>query len=75
MQNLSENEITNSSDYTLCCLRILTTGRRSNIVGKTIRRTLAIPFLHGHCEVTQNYNDNASLGVWVNKQQMEHKLR
>jgi hypothetical protein len=22
---------------------------------------------HGHCEVPQNYSENASLGTWVNK--------
>lgn len=30
---------------------------------------------HGHCEVPQNYKDNTSLGIWVNKQRMEQKLR
>jgi hypothetical protein len=30
---------------------------------------------HGHCEVPQNYKENTSLGIWVNKQRMEQKLR
>mmetsp|Transcript_8179 Transcript_8179/g.14953 ORF Transcript_8179/g.14953 Transcript_8179/m.14953 type:complete len:590 (-) Transcript_8179:233-2002(-) len=31
--------------------------------------------IHSHCEVPQNYAENASLGTWVNKQRMEHKSR
>lgn len=30
---------------------------------------------HGHCDVPQNYALNSSLGIWVNKQRMEHKNR
>mmetsp|Transcript_26190 Transcript_26190/g.53347 ORF Transcript_26190/g.53347 Transcript_26190/m.53347 type:complete len:548 (-) Transcript_26190:377-2020(-) len=29
----------------------------------------------GHCNVPQNYAENTSLGIWVNKQRMEHKNR
>jgi len=28
----------------------------------------------GHCNVPQKYPDNVSLGIWVNKQRMEHNL-
>mmetsp|Transcript_29296 Transcript_29296/g.64594 ORF Transcript_29296/g.64594 Transcript_29296/m.64594 type:complete len:559 (+) Transcript_29296:454-2130(+) len=29
---------------------------------------------HGDCNVPQKYPENASLGIWVNKQRMEYKL-
>ena len=29
---------------------------------------------YGHCMVPQKYPDNVSLGIWVNKQRMEHNL-
>ena len=30
--------------------------------------------IHGHCMVPQKYADNPPLGIWVNKQRMEHNL-
>jgi hypothetical protein len=30
---------------------------------------------HGHCNVPQKYEENKSLGIWVNKQRMEYNKR
>mmetsp|Transcript_1977 Transcript_1977/g.3123 ORF Transcript_1977/g.3123 Transcript_1977/m.3123 type:complete len:622 (-) Transcript_1977:126-1991(-) len=61
------------------------TSRRENITDSASRRgnswdrryneLLEFKQLHGHCDVPQNYAPNPSLGIWVNKQRMEHKNR
>jgi hypothetical protein len=42
---------------------------------KRFTQLLEFKSRYGHCEVPQNYKENTSLGIWVNKQRMEHKLR
>ena len=52
-----------------------TVGGEGTSWEKRFAELLEFKAKHGHCEVPQNYKDNTSLGIWVNKQRMEQKLR
>jgi len=50
-------------------------SKRGNTWELRYNELLEFKQLHGHCDVPQNYAPNTSLGIWVNKQRMEHKNR
>mmetsp|Transcript_26148 Transcript_26148/g.43157 ORF Transcript_26148/g.43157 Transcript_26148/m.43157 type:complete len:607 (-) Transcript_26148:64-1884(-) len=50
-------------------------SKRGHSWDRRYNELLEFKLLHGHCEVPQNYAPNPSLGIWVNKQRMEHKHR
>jgi hypothetical protein len=52
-----------------------TPGGEGSSWEKRFAELLEFKSRHGHCEVPQNYKENTSLGIWVNKQRMEQKLR
>lgn len=54
---------------------VLLTGGEGSSWEKRFAELIDFRTKHGHCEVPQNYKENTSLGIWVNKQRMEHKLR
>jgi hypothetical protein len=52
-----------------------TSGGEGTSWEKRFNELLEFKARQGHCDVPQNYPENASLGIWVNKQRMEHKNR
>jgi hypothetical protein len=54
---------------------VLPAGGEGSSWEKRFSELLEFRAKHGHCEVPQNYKENTSLGIWVNKQRMEQKLR
>lgn len=54
---------------------VLPAGGEGSSWEKRFSELLDFRAKHGHCEVPQNYKENTSLGIWVNKQRMEQKLR
>mmetsp|Transcript_13386 Transcript_13386/g.17033 ORF Transcript_13386/g.17033 Transcript_13386/m.17033 type:complete len:429 (-) Transcript_13386:177-1463(-) len=55
-------------------VRTSTSGQR-NSWDRKFNDLLEFKQQHGHCDVPQTYAPNPKLGVWVNKQRMEHKNR
>eukprot|EP00804_Cyclotella_cryptica_P011990 CCRYP_004468-RA/>CCRYP_004468-RA protein AED:0.11 eAED:0.11 QI:403/0.75/0.8/1/0.5/0.4/5/185/622 len=53
----------------------LSSGGEGSSWEKRFAELLEFRAKFGHCEVPQNYKDNTSLGIWVNKQRMEQKNR
>mmetsp|Transcript_18546 Transcript_18546/g.37388 ORF Transcript_18546/g.37388 Transcript_18546/m.37388 type:complete len:298 (+) Transcript_18546:192-1085(+) len=49
--------------------------RQRNVWDRKFNDLLEFKQQHGHCDVPQTYAPNPKLGVWVNKQRMEHKNR
>lgn len=52
-----------------------TSSRHQNVWDRKFNELLEYKHQHGHCDVPQTYPPNPSLGLWVNKQRMEHKNR
>mmetsp|Transcript_4222 Transcript_4222/g.5937 ORF Transcript_4222/g.5937 Transcript_4222/m.5937 type:complete len:439 (+) Transcript_4222:42-1358(+) len=51
------------------------TSSQRNAWDRKFNELLEFKQQHGHCDVPQTYAQNPKLGVWVNKQRMEHKNR